>query len=184
MGPPDDPRKRFEEIYLAYYPALMAYVRRRVDGPDDAADALAETFLTAWRRIDQMPAGQEARLWLYGVARKVLAGGRRSARRQEGLAVRLRAELATWTAPPPDPELDAVRQAFARLKDDDRELLSLVGWEGLSVSQAATVLGCSPGTARIRLHRARKRLARELGAGGLDLSRYGSRAAALGGGRS
>ncbi|MEW9529098.1 RNA polymerase sigma factor [Microbispora sp. NPDC049125] len=182
MGPPD-PRQRFEEIYVTYYPALMGYVRRRTGTPDDAADVLAETFLVAWRKVNDIPAGHEARLWLYGVARRVLAGRRREAVRHDDMAVRLRAELALWTEPPPDPDFDAVREAFGRLKDDDREVLSLTGWEGLNTAEIATVLGCSPGTARIRLHRARKRLARELGAGGLDLSRYGSRATTLGGGR-
>ena len=49
------------------------------------------------------------------------------------------------------------RAALAVLTDSDRELLLLVGWEGLSQAEAATALGISPGAARVRLHRARKR---------------------------
>ncbi|GGK70517.1 DNA-directed RNA polymerase sigma-70 factor [Planomonospora parontospora subsp. parontospora] len=187
MGPPD-PQRRFEEIYTAHYPDLLAYVRRRTHSPDDAADALAETFTTAWRRLDDVPEGHAARLWLYGTARRVLANGRRAADRRTELAVRLRAELAVWaeradTAGPSENtaghDPDGVREAFRRLSAGDRELLALVSWEGLDPGEISTVLGCSRGAVRLRLHRARKRLARELESAGLDLARYGSRAVAL-----
>ncbi|GGL32776.1 RNA polymerase sigma factor [Planomonospora parontospora] len=182
-GPPD-PQRRFEEIYTAHYPGLLAYVRRRTASPDDAADALAETFTTAWRRLDDVPEGHAARLWLYGTARRVLANGRRAADRRTELAVRLRAELAVWAehtgdAGPAGHDPGGVREAFRRLSADDRELLALVSWEGLDAGEIATVLGCSRGAVRLRLHRARKRLARELDSAGLDPARYGSRAAAL-----
>jgi RNA polymerase sigma factor (sigma-70 family) len=172
-------QQRFEAIYLAHYPAVLSYVRRRTASSDDAADAIAETFTTAWRRMDAIPAGDEARLWLYGVARRVLANHRRGESRRTALAERLRTELATWTESVVDGDHDAVRAAFGRLSDDDRELLSLVGWEGLSTAEIATVLGCSRGAVRLRLHRARKRLAKELDSAGLDLARYGTRATAL-----
>ncbi|GIH78405.1 RNA polymerase sigma factor [Planobispora longispora] len=184
MGPPD-PKRRFDEIYTAHYPDLLAYVRRRTGSPDDAADALAETFATAWRRLDDVPGGHDARLWLYGVARRVLANGRRAETRRTELAVRLRAELTAWdghsggarSTVEDDP--GGVRAAFMRLSPDDRELLSLVSWEGLDHEEIATVMGCSRGAVRLRLHRARKRLAGELDSAGLDLARYGSRAVAL-----
>lgn len=184
MGPPE-PRRRFEEMYAAHYPALLAYVLRRTDSPDDAADVLAETFTTAWRRVADIPPGDEARLWLYGVARRVLGNHHRQETRRTALAVRLREELAAWqeSAVELDPD-DAVRRAFRRLSAGERELLSLVAWEGLSTDQIAVVLGCSRGAVRIRLHRARKHLARELDSVDLDLSRYGSRAVALAKGAS
>ncbi|MDP9848585.1 RNA polymerase sigma factor [Streptosporangium lutulentum] len=178
MGPPE-PKQRFEEIYDAHYPDLLAYVRRRTDSPDDAADALAETFTTAWRRVDDIPEGNEARLWLYGVARRTLANKRRDETRRTALAVRLRAELAVWSENVVEEDPHGIRRAFMRLRPDDRELLSLISWEGLSGEEVAKVLGCSHGAVRLRLHRARKRLARELDAAGLDMARYGSRAIAL-----
>ncbi|WP_308170092.1 RNA polymerase sigma factor [Acrocarpospora catenulata] len=178
------PTQTFEELYLAHYPDLLAYVRRRTDSPDDAADALAETFTTAWRRIHELPPGPEARLWLYGVARRVLANQRRGEIRRSVLAARLREELTVWDEGPPDHDHDAVRAAFHRLSPDDRELLALVSWEGLTAPEIAAVMGCSRGAVRIRLHRARKRLARELDSAGLDLSRYGSRAVKLAEGQS
>jgi RNA polymerase sigma-70 factor (ECF subfamily) len=175
VGPPE-PLQRFEELYRAYYPAVLSYVRRRTDLPEDAADVIAETFTTAWRRLEDIPAGEGARLWLYGVARRVLANHRRGESRRTALGLRLRAELTEWAESITDQDPSAVRVAFARLSPGDRELLSLVGWEGLRTAEIATVLGCSSGAVRIRLHRARKRLARELGSAGLDLTRYGSRA--------
>ncbi|MGW2199555.1 RNA polymerase sigma factor, partial [Streptosporangium sp. NPDC001682] len=66
-------RDRFEAVYDAYYPAIHQYAARRTGSPDDTADVISETFLTAWRRIDDVPEGEEALLWLYGVARRVLA---------------------------------------------------------------------------------------------------------------
>jgi RNA polymerase sigma-70 factor, ECF subfamily len=181
MDPGESQRRRFESVYLAHYPAVLTYVRRRTDTADDAADAIAETFTTAWRRIDDVPAGDEALLWLYGVARRVLANHRRGESRRTALAVRLRAELTEYVdaGPGVDGDHAEVRDAFWRLNDDDRELLSLVGWEGLRAAEIATVLGCSRGAVRLRLHRARKRLAKELDSAGLDLARYGTRAAAL-----
>ncbi|GAA0432904.1 DNA-directed RNA polymerase sigma-70 factor [Acrocarpospora corrugata] len=177
-------RERFDELYHAHYPDLLAYVRRRTESPDDAADALAETFTTAWRRIDELPPGSEGRLWLYGVARRVLANQRRGESRRSALADRLRAELTVWDEDAPPTDQGAVRAAFGRLSAADRELLSLVSWEGLSAPEIATVVGCSRGAVRLRLHRARKRLARELDSAGLDLSRYGSRAVKLAEGQS
>ncbi|WP_182881934.1 RNA polymerase sigma factor [Microbispora sp. H10949] len=177
MGPPDR-RRLFEEIYEAHYSDLLTYVWRRTGSPDDAADAIAETFTTAWRRIDELPEGREARLWLYGVARRVLANQRRGASRRTALATRLRAELTAWQDPAPTPghDRDAVRRAFRLLGERDRELLALVGWEGLDTAEIATLLGCSRGAVRLRLHRARRRLARNLKLVGSDLATYGVRA--------
>ncbi|WP_043623862.1 RNA polymerase sigma factor [Nonomuraea candida] len=176
MGP-SEPEQRFEEIYMAYYPAVASYVRRRAGSPDDIADVIAETFTTAWRRLSAVPQGDEARLWLYGVARRVLANHFRAEERRIALAVRLREEAAAWTQP--GTTYDPAQQAFQRLADDDKELLSLVAWEGLSGAEIAKVLGCSRGAARLRLHRARKRLAKELAALDPDLAGYGSRAVSL-----
>lgn len=176
---PPDPKPYFKKIYNAYYPGLLAYVRRRTDSPDDAADALTKTFTTAWRRLADIPEGHDARLWLYGVARRVLANRRREETRRTVLAVRLRTELAVWAENLVEEDRDGIRRAFMRLSPGDRELLSLVSWEGLDSEEIAKVLGCSRGAVRLRLHRARKRLARELNAAGLDMARYGSRAIAL-----
>ncbi|MEV5829203.1 sigma-70 family RNA polymerase sigma factor [Spirillospora sp. NPDC052242] len=160
----------FTAVYAATYRPLLGYALRRCDSPEDAADVVAETFAIAWRRAAEMPAGDQARLWLYGVAHRVLANQRRGARRNTIKTAALRAELSAGTPPRPAPEPDgpAVADVFRALPDRDRELLALVAWEGLSNAEIATVLGCSRNAASIRLHRARRRFARALRAAGVD----------------
>lgn len=175
-----DRKQRFEVIYVANYADILAYVRRRTDSHEDAADALAETFATAWRRLDDIPEGRHARLWLFGVARRVLANGRRADSRRSELVERLGHQLAVWAEhTEADESLAGLHEAFARLTSDDREVLALAGWEGLSADEIANVLGCSGANARLRLHRARKRLARHLNAAGVDMARLGLRAVAM-----
>ncbi|MER5624222.1 RNA polymerase sigma factor [Streptosporangium sp. NPDC002544] len=160
---PPGARDRFEALYLACYPAVHRYALRRTDSVDDVADVIAETFLTAWRRLDDVPAGDATVLWLYGTARRVLANHRRGELRRTALALRLRDELAAGQeAAPTDSQAHAVRAAFATLAPADREVLALACWEELTGPQIATVLGCSSTAARLRLYRARKRLARLL----------------------
>ncbi|GAA1537785.1 sigma-70 family RNA polymerase sigma factor [Actinomadura kijaniata] len=171
-------RARFEALYAAHHEAVARYALRRTASSDDAVDVLGETFLIAWRRLDDVPDGDGARLWLYGVARRVLANHRRGAARRELLLTRLRAEFAE-AAPERHGAAAEIRAAFARLSGEDRELLSLTGWEGLTPEQAATVLGRRAATVRVRLHRARKRFARALADEGVDVERYGARAVAL-----
>src|ERR1700753_2519155 len=91
---------RFESVYAASQAAILGYALRRTASPDDAADILAETFLVAWRRLDDLPDGEDARLWLYGVARRVLANYYRGERRRTALAGRLREEVAAAYVPP------------------------------------------------------------------------------------
>lgn len=152
---------RFEDLYAAHRSRVFGYVLRRA-GPDDASDIIAETFLTAWRRLDEIPAGKEARLWLYAVARRVMANHRRGERRRSELANRLRRELSTVEiADEQTADLDELAAAFSRLSEADREVLALEAWEQLDPGEIAAVLGCSRNAARIRLHRARRRLAQQ-----------------------
>jgi RNA polymerase sigma factor (sigma-70 family) len=154
---------RFEAVYAANHAPILGYALRRTVSPDDAADILAETFLTAWRRLDELPGDDGARLWLYGVARRVLANYYRGERRRSALADRLRAELSAAYLPPEITRESAyIATALRALPEPDRELLTLAAWEGLDYGQIAVVLGCSRNAVRIRLHRARARLAAEL----------------------
>ncbi|MBS1882334.1 MAG: sigma-70 family RNA polymerase sigma factor [Actinobacteria bacterium] len=151
---------RFGRIYREQGRAILSYALCRVDEPDDAADVVAETFLVAWRRLDEVPIGPGERLWLYGVARRVLANLHRSARRRTRLAERLADSLRSDPAihPGPDGETAEVLEAMRELGEENRELLLLVSWEGLSPGEAARVLGISALAARSRLHRSRRRL--------------------------
>jgi RNA polymerase sigma factor (sigma-70 family) len=165
----DDPTVRFEALYAATFTRMLGYAVRRCDSPDDAADVVAETFAIAWRRIDAVPHGDGARLWLYRVAGNVLANQRRGALRRQGLATALATQLASLYEPSAEDRLadGELARVFRELPPDDREVLSLVAWEGLDHGEIATVLGCSRITVRSRLHRARKRLARALATAGV-----------------
>jgi RNA polymerase sigma factor (sigma-70 family) len=155
-----DRSRRFEAMFASYSSDIVAYCGWRAGSASDAQDAVAEVFLTAWRRLDDVPDGEAARVWLYATARRVIANQRRSSRRRSALHERLALE-ALVVAPRPSPASDRekalVHEALRRLELRDREILLLAEWEGLSPREIATVLGCLTVTARGRLHRARRR---------------------------
>ena len=157
---------RLSQLYRDHAREILGYALRRSADSEDAADVLAETFLVAWRRLGEVPPGEEARLWLYGVARRVLANQHRGERRRTKLGQRLGETLRSELAAQPDPggegEGREVLHAMRGLGTEDRELFLLVVWEELSPSEAAKVLGISSLAARSRLHRARRRLRRLL----------------------
>jgi RNA polymerase sigma factor (sigma-70 family) len=153
-------RERFEAIYRELYAPICGYTLRRVRQPEDAAEVVAETFATLWRRFDRCPQGSELRPWLFGVARRVAANRRRGERRRTALGERLTETVdreAFDHVGSPD-ETSELARAFAGLSEADRELLSLVAWEGLTRDELAVALGTSRAVVRLRLHRARKRL--------------------------
>jgi RNA polymerase sigma factor (sigma-70 family) len=151
--------RRFDSLFAAYGSDIVAYCGWRAASASDAEDATAEVFLTAWRRLDDVPEGDAARVWLYAAARRVLANQRRSSRRRVALNERLalKADSAPLESPPLDHEEALVHEALGRLGSRDREVLLLAEWEGLSPAQIAGVLGCLTVTARGKLHRARRR---------------------------
>jgi RNA polymerase sigma-70 factor (ECF subfamily) len=153
--------RRFEALFHRHADAVLAYAMRRSD-PDTAQEVVAETFAVAWRRRDVVP--DPALPWLLGVARRVLANERRARGRADALEVRLAREPDAVSDDPAD-EVDArvsATAALERLQPDEREVLELLAWEGLSVAEAAEVLGCSRASIRVRMHRARRRVHRLL----------------------
>lgn len=174
-------RSRFERLYEGNFHLILAYALRRTDKAADAADVVSETFVVAWRRLEDVPEGDRARLWLYGTARRVLANHYRSLRRARSLNDKLRVALEEVEEQVTGPSSDALAHPFGRLSGDDQEVLMLVGVEGLDRRQVAEVLGCSRANVRIRLHRARRRFADELEQVGIDPQR--SSAADLDAGR-
>lgn len=164
IGSPEARVVAFRELYEANFSAVLGYAVRRLASSDDAADVVAETFLTAWRRLDSVPGGEQTRPWLYGVARRVLANHRRAEARRTHLAGRLRDDIAALLPPSlaEGEELGAVVAAFNALGPGDREVLALVAWEELGMAELGGVLDCSRNAAKIRLHRARRRFDREL----------------------
>lgn len=152
---PDD-RRRLSDLFAAHGAELLAYARRRGAGEADAEDVVAETFVTAWRRLDQLP-HDAARAWLFGVARRVLANQRRGHARRDRHLAALVTDPPTRAAPI---GLDAdLAAALGELRPDDREVLLLAAWEGMEPAEIAVVLGISANAAAIRAHRARRRFA-------------------------
>ena len=151
-----DRRRRFDALFVAFSADIVAYCTWRAATASDAQDATAEVFLTAWRRLDEVPAGDAARIWLYATARRVIANQRRANRRRAALQERLALEVPSESTSV-DREETFVREALLSLPPRDREVLLLAEWEGLSAAEIARVMGCLTVTARGRLHRARRR---------------------------
>ena len=152
-------RERFEGLAAEVYEPVQRYVRRRVDA-DSVDDVVADTMMTLWRRLDDVP--PNARLpWAYGVARRQVANHRRTAGRHLKLVRRVEAEPRP--APGQEGPLDAeLHTALGTLPDLDRELLHLWAWEQLEPAEIGMVMGLTANAASIRLHRAKKKLGENL----------------------
>ena len=141
-------------------PDLLRYFARRVD--QDAVDLLAETLMTAWRRRGDLPGPPaEARMWLFGVARNVLANAQRGARRRHALADALRREMSADVRED-STEVVALRALVDELEPDLAEVVMLAHWEGLSFVEIAEVQKVAPATVRGRYRRAKLALAASL----------------------
>jgi len=167
---------RFCALYEWTRPRLISYALRRTSSRDDAADVVAETYEIAWRRLDDVPAGHGGLLWLYVTARYVLANHGRRLRRRDEMTARLADELrgVELREEAPDEESLIMRLCLNALTPDERELLMLSGWEGLSAAEMGRVLGCSPTAARIRIHRARARLKAEMAVFAIPEKHFGA----------
>ncbi len=162
-------RVRFLRLFETHGEKVLLYFKRRTD-PESARDGAADTFLVAWRRIDEIPKDKELP-WLYGVARRVLSQQRRSSHRGQRLTQKL-SGMTPPDVPAPDAvvvrnaEYAAVMDALERLRPRDREVLRLAVWEELPHADIGTILGCSAHAVDQRLYRATRKLARELRASG------------------
>lgn len=159
----------FRTMFAAHNAAIRAFCARRLP-VDDANEAASDVFLVAWRRIEDIPGGDETLPWLYGVARNVVRNHQRSARRWS----RLSARTGSLPAPPVDgPEIHVVRSdehaqvivAMHALPDRDREILELKHWEGLANDQVAAVLGITKRAVEGRYTRALKKVSKRLESG-------------------
>jgi RNA polymerase sigma-70 factor, ECF subfamily len=157
---------RFDEAFDAHYLKVLAFAIRRIETLAEAEDVAAETFAVAWRRRDAIP--DAALPWLYAVALRVIANHRRSSRRRAHRDQRFASESVQQGRDPGEivESRDEIAAAWASLTEQQRETLRLVAWEGLDHRTAASVIGCSPATFRVRLHRARRALAKHLGLSG------------------
>jgi RNA polymerase sigma factor (sigma-70 family) len=165
----DEP-ERFAELFDRHYPRIHAFATRRL-GPGLADDVASETFLIAFDRRRRYDAAHpDAGPWLYGIASNLIARHRRSElRRLRALARAGAADIADGHAEHVAGRVDAralrarLAAALAEIQDRDREVLLLVAWAGLGLDETARALGVPPGTARSRLHRARRRTRAALG---------------------
>ena len=161
----ENPHTSFEQLFRDTRADLLAYVLRRSRSAEDAADILAETYLIAWQKLEKVPKDERARLWLFGVARNLLMKGASRNRSGSALVERLANELRSADPvhlPVDEERRDALRAVLAALSVRDREILTMTAWEGLTPKQIAKVMGTSANVVRVRLHRARARLKREL----------------------
>ncbi len=150
-------RPSFEDFHRHYEPFVRAYLRRRASA--DGVDGLvSEVFAIAWRRFDSVPA--DGLPWLYRTARNVVGNRYRTDARLAALNTKLRSVPTEDLTDPADVvgERELLLAALGSLSDDDRELLLLVAWEGLTTAEVAQVLELSQGAVAVRLHRARRRL--------------------------
>jgi RNA polymerase sigma-70 factor (ECF subfamily) len=167
MKPPGERDESwFASVYAVHHADVVRYGLRRLADRDASMELAQEVFVVAWRRRAEVP--EYSLPWLYGVARNLLANHWRG-RRSSPAALPL-GEPDALPHPSGGGESDSVpalvdlRAALATLPEVDREILWLIGWEQLTVSEAATVLGCSRTATAVRLHRARKRLAAAMAA--------------------
>ena len=161
--------ERFQSLFTAHHKELHAYCLRRLP-VEDANEAVSEIFLVAWRRNDDVPAGNEALLWLYGVARNVVRNWQRSGRRQLRLVAKSGAQVTQMAE---GPEVHVIRSeeqaeviaAISELHEIDQEVVRLKIWEGLSNDAVGTVLGITDRAVEARYTRAIKKMHKNLKSG-------------------
>nr|WP_248297430.1 sigma-70 family RNA polymerase sigma factor [Streptomyces sp. S1D4-11] len=159
---------RFEGLAHVVAEPLHRYLLRRTSA-DMAEDVLSESMLVLWRRIEDVPGLRPGSMpdpddvlpWCYGVARGCLA----NALRADGRRLRLVERLMQTQQQPPAEVADHsdVYAALDVLGTLDREVVRLWAWEGLAPRQIAEATGLTSNAVSIRLHRAKKKLAAELG---------------------
>jgi RNA polymerase sigma-70 factor (ECF subfamily) len=140
---------------------ILAYLTRRVDPSEDAADLLSEVLTVLWKKAGALPTKDEdIRPWMFGIARKILQHHYRTQGRQHALADRLRSMLTVTEHPGftiTDDHLD-LRQALAQLSQIDRDIIGLVHWEGFTLADTSRIMGIKESTTRSRYHRAQATL--------------------------
>lgn len=149
-------RRQFDALFREHVAGVASFCRWRSRSSGDADDAVAEVFWIAWRRLEDVPVGADARAWLYATARRVVANQARANARRGKLIEKLAAHAVT-VASENDPLSSRVQDALVALSPGDREILLLAEWEGLTPTEIADVVHAPAVTVRVRLHRARRR---------------------------
>jgi RNA polymerase sigma factor (sigma-70 family) len=160
----------FAAIFDRHAEEILRYAHARL-GPDLAEDVTAETFLAAFRHRDRYDTTRpDARPWLYGIAVRQIGRHRRALARRLTLLRAAPADLVTEDSGPRAAERVTAEQLRPRLAAvlsglgrQDRELLLLVAWAGLSYEESAQALGLTVSAVKSRLHRIRIKTHQALG---------------------
>ena len=160
----------FRNGLLAAVPSLRAFALSLTSNPARSDDLVQDTLLKGWQHRARFQPGTNLNAWLFTILRNIFySDHRKRVREVEDQDGSYAARLAT--APHQGDRLDVedLQSALAKLPPDQREALVLVGAEGVSYEEAATIMGCKVGTVKSRVSRARGRLAELLGYDEKDL---------------
>ncbi len=171
---------QFDALYRKYLPQVYAYALYELADHHAAEDATERTFLRALAALprfreqaspDDGPDASTFRVWLFRIARNVVANERRSRRRRPADSLEL--ALGAGLAIPDDTDLEAAAvtrdeaaealRALQALPDDRRRALTLRFVDEMSTAEIAGILGRSEGAVRVLIHRGLGAVARELG---------------------
>lgn len=150
----------FISLHESNYPRIHAFVRRRIDDDTVAEEITADVFRIAWEKWPEHAAPDL--VWLLTVARNLLGNAYRSRERHRSLLAKAKAAAAAGGAGPfpADGESDGaaaiVLETLAVLRAEEREILRLFYWDGLSLAEIGRLLGCRESAAKVRLQRARQ----------------------------
>lgn len=153
---------QLEPVLRESAPALLGYFVRRVEIAEDAADLVNETMIAAWKSMKRAPDDPiRARMWLFGIARNILAHHARAGRRRDALVDRLSVAIGMARSQDRESDLD-VRAAVASLPSELAEIIRLVHWDGFSLEEVAILIGRPASTVRGRHAKAREMLRERL----------------------
>ena len=155
--------RSFDHLYDDTFQDVLSYCRRRAQTPEDADEAVAEVYLIAWRRFEEVQEAAKPVAWLLAVARRVLLNQQRSHARRARLAIRLRQQPRALTVDIAKGVEDSafaatVLKALDNLGPLDREIVTLAAFEGLSYEEIGIVVNKRSTTVKSRLYRVRKQL--------------------------
>ena len=155
----------WEALHERVYPAMMNYALRRLTNPEIARDAVAEAMARVVATRERLVEAISPEAWCVGVLRNVVADVHRRAyrERERGVEPPLVANFETGERLELNAEHDAVRAAFERLDETDRDVLQLRVIARLSSDETAEILATTPGAVRMAQSRALEKLRRLMG---------------------
>lgn len=156
---------------VTHVKAMRAFALSLTRDLPSADDLVQDTIVKAWSNIDKFQPGTNMRAWLFTILRNTFYSGRRRAKRMVSDSDGM---MTDSVAVKPDHDgklaMTDFRKAFEKLSDEQREALLLVGAQGFSCEEAASMCNCAVGTIKSRVNRGRRRLAEILGLDTADSS--------------